>query len=99
MVFCEKRVCGLRARLRNQTAQTFQKDPIVMHIRTFECCRLAAVLGALGFLLVPTAMAQQPPQQPKELGAVAWMRDFDQAQAAAAKQGRPMLVLFQEVPG
>ncbi len=48
---------------------------------------------ATGGAAVPGA----PPQP--ELGAVHWGRDFDGARAEAAASGRPMLVLFQEVPG
>lgn len=37
--------------------------------------------------------------QPRELGEIQWLRDFDAASAASRKTGKPMLVLFQEVPG
>jgi len=36
---------------------------------------------------------------PDELGDVHWGRDFETARAEAGRSGRPMLVLFQEVPG
>jgi hypothetical protein len=36
---------------------------------------------------------------PEALGAVHWMRDVDEAKAAAGKTGKPLLILFQEVPG
>lgn len=35
----------------------------------------------------------------RELGDVAWLRDHDSALALAAGQGKPVLLLFQEVPG
>ncbi|MFA6115254.1 MAG: VPGUxxT family thioredoxin-like (seleno)protein, type 2 [Sphingomonas sp.] len=35
----------------------------------------------------------------RELGDVAWLRDHDRALALAAKQNKPVLLLFQEVPG
>ncbi|WP_157016888.1 VPGUxxT family thioredoxin-like (seleno)protein, type 2 [Mesorhizobium xinjiangense] len=35
----------------------------------------------------------------RELGEVAWLRDHDYALALAAEQGKPVLLLFQEVPG
>ena len=38
-------------------------------------------------------------EQPEELGRVAWLRDLQEGQKEAAKTGRPMLILFQEVPG
>ncbi len=36
---------------------------------------------------------------PRELGRVDWIRDFDAGQAVARRTGRPLFVLFQEVPG
>lgn len=35
----------------------------------------------------------------RELGEVSWLRDHDRALALAAEQGKPVLLLFQEVPG
>jgi hypothetical protein len=35
----------------------------------------------------------------RELGEVAWLRDYDRGLALAAEQGRPVLLLFQEIPG
>lgn len=35
----------------------------------------------------------------EELGAVKWYRDYDEALAASEKQGKEILLLFQEVPG
>ena len=37
--------------------------------------------------------------RPVELGAVAWERDFESAVAAGKKSGKPIFLLFQEVPG
>lgn len=37
--------------------------------------------------------------QPKELGDVAWLRNYDEAVAASIKADKPILILFQEVPG
>lgn len=36
---------------------------------------------------------------PAELGKVAWRRGFDEAIEEAKKNDKPLLVLFQEVPG
>ena len=36
---------------------------------------------------------------PVELGAVSWARDHDAAFARAKEQQRPVLLLFQEIPG
>jgi hypothetical protein len=49
---------------------------------------------ALAALAVP-ASAEPPP----ELGRVAWQRDYAAARAEARRSGRPLLVLFDEVPG
>ena len=35
----------------------------------------------------------------RELGEMAWLRDFEQAQAEARARSKPILLLFQEVPG
>lgn len=35
----------------------------------------------------------------RELGEVAWLRDYDRGLALARERGRPVLLLFQEVPG
>jgi hypothetical protein len=35
----------------------------------------------------------------RELGEVAWLRDHDRGVAMAAEQGKPVLLLFQEIPG
>ncbi len=39
------------------------------------------------------------PDAPVELGRVAWERDFDRATARAEREQKPILLLFQEVPG
>ena len=52
---------------------------------------------ALQFLL-PCA-AQKPAQKHPELGEVAWLRNYQQAVDQARKSNKPILLLFQEVPG
>jgi hypothetical protein len=37
--------------------------------------------------------------RPKELGRIPWIRNYDEGLAAVRETGRPMLLLFQEVPG
>lgn len=72
------------------------------------CCVRGWMWGVLVALAVSltsvTATAAPPPEkataaQPPELGAIHWQRGFDGALAAAKKADRPLLVLFQEVPG
>lgn len=40
-----------------------------------------------------------PKDQDEELGKVSWYRDFDTAIALSKKENKPVLILFQEVPG
>jgi len=47
--------------------------------------------------LCAVALAQE--QTPRELGDIAWLRDFEAAKKAATKVDKPLLLLFQEVPG
>ncbi len=71
---------------------------------------LAAVAAVVGVAIVVDAgprdekhpVAVELPrqvEQPEELGDVRWRRGFATAQAEARKSGKPMLVLFDEVPG
>lgn len=60
------------------------------------------VLLLASFLFASTAFAQQrtdATNQPTELGKVSWLRNYDQALAASKESGKPVLILFQEVPG
>lgn len=61
--------------------------------------RTAPVVLAAAWLAA-FAPAQSPiGQQPEELGRVAWEREFEKARAASKRSGKPILLLFQEVPG
>ncbi|MBV6443481.1 MAG: hypothetical protein EPGJADBJ_05237 [Saprospiraceae bacterium] len=40
-----------------------------------------------------------PQSQPEELGKVNWLRDLATGKTEAEKSGKPILILFQEVPG
>ena len=51
----------------------------------------AAAFCALG----ATIVAQDVP----EFGTIAWQRDYEDATRAAKKASKPLLLLFQEVPG
>ena len=60
------------------------------------------ILLLAAVLLSGSAFAQQrtnAADQPTELGKVSWLRDYDQAMAEAKQTGKPVLILFQEVPG
>lgn len=47
------------------------------------------------------AVAEPPryPDNPEELGQIGWQTDFAAAQAESTRTGKPMLVLFDEIPG
>lgn len=40
-----------------------------------------------------------PGQQPEELGKIRWIRDLDLGRTESERSGKPILLLFQEVPG
>ena len=46
-----------------------------------------------------TAYGGETIENPIEIGNVRWGRDFDAALENSAKTGKPILVLFQEIPG
>lgn len=48
-------------------------------------------------LLVTTMMAND--NNPEELGKVEWLRDLSTAQKLSQEQQKPLLILFQEIPG
>jgi len=57
-------------------------------------------LTFLGFSAIEAQKTVTNPQdQPQELGSVAWYRNYDMALAQAQKTGKPVFILFQEVPG
>ena len=57
--------------------------------------------GFIMLFALTLAMAQSgsADTNPIEVGAVQWGRDLDRAQQLSAETGRPVFVLFQEVPG
>ena len=46
-----------------------------------------------------TAYGSETKNNPIELGDVHWGRDFDAALKVSATTGKPVFLLFQEVPG
>jgi len=65
-----------------------------------------AVVPSLGFsllLLASGLVAQAVPaaaaKNPRELGKVAWLRDYHKAVAKSRTANRPIFLFFQEVPG
>jgi len=60
---------------------------------------LLAVLALAVTVGAQTASAPTAPHPEPELGKVAWSRDFDAALACAERESKPVLLLFQEIPG
>lgn len=56
--------------------------------------RVATILLA-GMSSMPCSNAHEP----AELGSIKWLRDLDEASRLAREQAKPILLLFQEVPG
>ncbi len=55
---------------------------------------------ALGLLPLAAVLHQDTaPETPIELGDVAWLRDLDVGRTHAAVLEKPVLLVFQEVPG
>ncbi|MCR9098025.1 MAG: thioredoxin family protein [bacterium] len=52
-----------------------------------------------GLLFVATRVDAERSATPAELGEVAWLRNYDEAARSSADSGKPVFLLFQEVPG
>jgi len=55
--------------------------------------------GSLAAACAGLTLAAQEASAPRELGAVRWQRAFEPALASAKAAGKPVMLLFQEVPG
>ena len=58
--------------------------------------KYVSVLLTMMFMMIPAAEAKE---NPVEVGSVQWGRNFQEALEKSAQTGRPVLMLFQEVPG
>jgi len=68
--------------------------------KNLEMKDLNLIFSGLVMLLVGTSYSQTISfQEHQELGDVHWHRDYDEALAVAKKEDKPVLILFQEVPG
>ena len=65
-----------------------------MNVKSFKCL-LLAVLAVSLVSCQPNARAANP----EAVGTVTWVRDYDAAVASAKSTGKPIFLLFQEVPG
>ncbi len=72
-----------------------------MGISAMRASRYLPRLGLLVMLVLPfggvPAVAEA--QTPIEFGKVDWLSDYDRAAALSKETGKPILILFQEVPG
>lgn len=73
----------------------------VMQTVSITIVSLSCPVGFAHAAAPPSATQSQthPGDRPKELGQVDWTRSFDAAAATAERIGKPLLILFQEVPG
>jgi len=62
----------------------------------YKLLTLAACAAALMFSSSAEAASGSPRE---ELGLVSWGRDFAKAAESARKSGKPVMLLFQEIPG
>lgn len=80
---------------------------VSMRMVAATCCLLGSVLMAEAAPVAPpvdvtpeTDLPLTPaPVQPVELGSIRWERNWDRAVSRSRETGRPLLVLFDEVPG
>ena len=68
------------------------KSPVIYAL--FAEVSLKLFLLAVLFPFFPVAQTN-----PIELGDVQWLRSFEEAQMKSKKEGKPILILFQEIPG
>lgn len=61
--------------------------------------RCVGLLVALSALLAGSPQGAVAAETPIEIGQVAWLRDLDEGLALAKTSGKPVFLLFQEVPG
>ncbi|MEP2969984.1 MAG: thioredoxin family (seleno)protein, partial [Nonlabens ulvanivorans] len=51
------------------------------------------------YSIATSAQRTDPKNQDKELGAISWYRDYSTALQLSKEYNKPVLILFQEVPG
>jgi len=64
-------------------------------VQTLLISMRTLLIAILASILLSTAQAGNP----EEVGDVAWGRDYETALATAQETGKPIFLLFQEVPG
>lgn len=73
-------------------------EPATLHRSSAQPASLRLALAALLLAFVPAAGVRAQ-DGPIEAGRVNWSHDLDAALAASAASGRPVFLLFQEIPG
>ena len=61
--------------------------------------RLFLIALLISFLPAGSLLFARNNAKPVELGKIDWIREFDEALEKVKETGKPMLLLFQEVPG
>lgn len=57
------------------------------------------IIFSMAIFILSALSVEAQKNQPIELGQVDWLRDYDTALKQSKKEGKPVLILFQEVPG
>ena len=57
------------------------------------------LLSLIGYLFLSSQLLFADSNQPEELGGVDWLRDLGAAKEQSLQTGKPILLLFQEIPG
>lgn len=68
-------------------------------MKPFNTTSISFHMFLLLLLIHCFAFSPANPAPPEELGLVHWLRDLDEGKAESRKTGKPILLLFQEVPG
>lgn len=76
------------------------KNDLYAHLLTIGATMSKTLSLLLAFAMASTCFAVSPEDPtPTEIGTVKWHRDFNAAKTLSQKSGKPLLLLFQEVPG
>ena len=78
-------------------AQNLENSPAA--VNAVNSLAKANSLNEISKMNSQTKLLSQAPKQRVEIGLVHWGRDLVSAQKQSAESGKPILLLFQEVPG
>lgn len=71
-----------------------------MNIKTgFKVALLGFALSGFIVAMQTGTSSANSETQPPEAGKVSWIRDYEKGLALAKKADKPMLLMFQEIPG